>query len=128
MKKVSLFVLALCCFFSCQKDKVALNNGLIGRWELTDYYVPIGIAGGWHKATSGEKIIKFEANGNFYDSTMPTEIQQYVFTASNNTVSIYSSTNQLLYKLHITKLNPDELEWERGDDDLVGLDRYKAVK
>ena len=71
MKTTNLFLLILFFIFAfkCSDDDtpVAENNGLIGKWKLTEYLADPGDGSGkWQKVTDeNSETIEFHADGRF---------------------------------------------------------------
>ena len=66
---IFLLLITLSSFVSWQKDNAAINNGLIGKWELTEYLISPGDPGAWYPADNTTRhIIKFRTDGSFTSS------------------------------------------------------------
>lgn len=67
MKKAIIILLFTSIAFACKKEQAVLNNGITGKWELTDSYNGLGLARGiWVKVDNNMKhAIEFKTNGTF---------------------------------------------------------------
>ena len=70
MKKIKIFLIIFSlCAFKCSDENspVLENNGLVGKWKLTEYLADPGDGSGkWQPATDDySHIIEFHADGQF---------------------------------------------------------------
>lgn len=67
MKKLLVLPLLSLIHFACKKDAPAYSNeGLIGKWELTEFYVSIGGPAIWEQATDATRhTAEFKNDGTF---------------------------------------------------------------
>ncbi len=97
MKKSILLALCSLIVFACKKDAPAYSNaGLIGKWELTEFYSSTGGGGSWQSATDATRhTVEFMSDGTFisdgflyYGATAYTQTDSAVIEflhAQNNT-------------------------------------------
>lgn len=68
MKNMVATVIICLTVCACKKSATAIQNeGLIGKWQLTEYFISPGDAGAWHDA-EGIHTIEFKTNGAFISS------------------------------------------------------------
>lgn len=67
MKKLLTLAIFSLIVFACKKDAPAYSNGgLIGKWELTEFYVSTGGPGIWVAATDATRhTVEFKNDGTF---------------------------------------------------------------
>jgi len=70
MKRIITIALLGTIFFSCEKSSNAIQNeGIIGKWQLTEYFMSPGDAGAWYPADNSIlHTIEFKADGSFISS------------------------------------------------------------
>ena len=68
VKKLQFLSLVLLFFaIACEKSSnriIEPENGLVGKWTYTEYYMSIGGPGEWHPV-SPKQTIEFKSNGTF---------------------------------------------------------------
>jgi len=70
VKKLQFLSLVLLFFaIACEKSTNKIiepnENGLLGKWTYTEYYMSIGGPGEWHPVSLPKQTIEFKSNGTF---------------------------------------------------------------
>lgn len=116
MKTTNLFLLILfsLCAFKCSEDDspVSENNGLIGKWKLTEYLADPGDGSGkWQKVDeNASSVIEFKANGDFLEVKGPI----YSSVNSYNSYKILDD-KRLQLSMKDSVANPNKSIWYYSD-------------
>ena len=60
-----LLCFAIACKKSGNKIIEPIENGLIGKWTYTEFYVSLGDPGGWRPVSPPDQTIEFKSDGTF---------------------------------------------------------------
>ncbi|MCF2487124.1 hypothetical protein [Dyadobacter sp. CY347] len=106
--RASIFVtLLFVSLFSCKDDDVdAGNNGLVGKWKMTEYLFDPGDGSGkFQRASEGESsVVEFKANGDFKETRGSLSSYVNLYTKykliGNDLIELSGAPNSVAYPAH----------------------------
>ncbi len=131
MQKVLFCFLFLSGLVSCKKDEIVVNNGLVGKWQLTELYSSPGDgSGSWSKAPYSESI-DFRPDGQFVALGGKSSFKFYTLKLQDSTIVLYNndSTQAEKYTVRLRTNNSQSSQLELSYFCIEGCaERYKAIK
>jgi hypothetical protein len=121
--------------FSCTKEKIFQNEGIVGKWQLTEVYDGYANGGSfsWNKVSEEySHSLKFSASGEYSRIENSGNGGQecsgtYVLDAANN-LDIKTNCQTLTEVMKISELTNSNLIIDRQGIEGIIRYKYKAVK
>lgn len=98
MRKILLLVIVVFTFLACKKN--FQNDGLTGKWKLTEFLADPGSGSGtWHAVDlSKPQYLEFRADGMLiYSPTDPDNSEQYKVTSDSTMIFSRGSENLTIW-------------------------------